>query len=178
MYTRWGSARRRVVFSHSYVLVLYIKLSLPDIRVPWRCVPELCVPGWCVPGKMRPWMMHPWNDASLGWCVPRKFRPLRDGWSVPYFQNGDGWSILKNGNILSQYDQDKTSQGSIILGTHDPRDASSHFFQGRIVQGRNVRAPISALSIMSNQTDIAQIKSAIVMISDASTLPNIGFLFF
>jgi hypothetical protein len=76
--------------------------------------------------------MRPWDDASLGLCVPRTLRPL------PKWM--DGWSASKNGDILSQNDQGQNEPRAHHPrdGMDHPRDASSHFFLGRIVQGRNV----------------------------------------
>jgi hypothetical protein len=60
----------------------------------------------------------------------------------------------KMGTYCHKTARDKTSQGRIIPGTDHPRDASSHFFQGRIVQGRNVRAPCYTQTVFPHGSQI------------------------
>jgi hypothetical protein len=81
--------------------------------------------GWWVPVKMRPQ-----DDAFLGRFVPGYFVTI-----CPFFGT-DHPSTFWN------HPRDASSQGRIIPGTHHPRDASSkgRIIQGRIVQGRKVRA--------------------------------------
>jgi hypothetical protein len=105
---------------HSPAYLHFFFISIFNITMPWRCVPEICVPGWYVPG-CAPGMRRPLDDASLGWYVPGMIRPWDDA-----SQNGQGQNRPR----------DASSQERII----HPRDASSHFFQGR-----NVRTPISTL---------------------------------
>jgi hypothetical protein len=53
----------------------------------------------------------------------------------------------KRGRFCHKTVRDESSQGRIILEVDHPRNAASHFFLGRIVQGRFVRAPYFTLAL-------------------------------
>jgi hypothetical protein len=105
--------------------------------------------------------LNAWGGPLPSFCAkPRgkKFKRCPDVASlndVQLVQNGDGWSVPKNGDIVTKRPgtkrpRDVSTWGRIIPGMDHPKDASSHFSQRRIVQGHNVRAPFKRMHFFKN----------------------------